>query len=250
MTRLLLYISIVVFCFSCKSKKLVVENLEQKSDGWTEKQVIHYLNNYNQDYNWYSVVSSANIESPEGNIDAKLYLRMRKDSILWGIGKKYGAEGVRVLVTPTSYAAINRNDATYTRGDTEEALQSFGLTLGFNEMQEFLFGNIIKPNQDYQYDKDSSDHIVAFQEDNVHITYRVADGFLKNIVMKDAYQTAQVELDDYKKVEKWIVPYSRKYTITDSYGAIRRIHLEYKSVEVDVPKSTKFSIPPRYVRAQ
>lgn len=232
----------------CKTSKIVTALPIDRSDS----EIYEALVAHNYDFTWFAGEANISVDSPQQSISGKTYVRIRKDSVLWSVVKKSGVEGGRLLVTPEMYAAINRLDGTYTRGQSSEVLTAMGISLDFYDIQQAIFGNIIIPEEgQYTISKISSlQYAVKSSSGEFDLTYNVDAGPLtiSSIEMKTANgRLIRIAMAEYKMVsDKINFAHKRAYTIVDPLSGTTDIALHYKKTEVDIPKSLKFSIPPHY----
>lgn len=191
------------------------------------------------------------VNSPQQSISAKCYIRIRKDSVIWSVVKRVGVEGGRILVTPELYASINRIDGTYQRGSTEEVLGKMGLDFDFYDAQQALFGNIILPDTNQlSILKDNEHYIATAPTGDLLMKYWVNAFDLKidRILLSDSYaRQIDVSYGNYQDVDGIAtLAFDRRYTIVDPNTGTTSIDLQFKKVSIDIPKSTKFTIPPHY----
>jgi len=192
------------------------------------------------------------VKSPYESISAKTYLRIRRDSVIWAVVKKLGVEGGRVLVTPNSYATIDRINGTYSRGKTKEVLSNMGIDFDFYDAQEAIYGNVILPEE-------SADIVISKMNKTYTLEYAVFDLTIKywvnaydlkieRILLSNSQnREIAIEYSKYENVNGLTeFPFHRKYKISDPIDGTTNIDLHFKKVILDTPKSTKFSIPPHY----
>lgn len=239
---------LVIVLAGCKT----TQPLAVKAVDRTDSELYKAIYDHNTDFTWFVADGNMKVDSPVEKVSAKVYLRMRKDSVIWSVVKKVGVEGGRMLVTPKSYAVINRIDGTYSRGSTNSILGQSNLNLTFTDVQQALFGNIMVPDtnsttisrlgamytvhQPQTSQANKSSYVVnseTLRIDNIEI-YTTLDQSLS--VQFSNYQTTDTGHD---------LPHTRKVTINDR-GIVSTIILEFKNISVDVPKSTKFSVPRHY----
>ena len=233
---------------NCRSTKPLSSITVDRS----EKEILEALESHNYDFQWFSGEASIHVDSPQETFKGKTYIRMRKDSVIWSIVKKSSVEGGRLLFTPEMYAVINRLDGTFTRGQSAEMLTNVGLSLDFKDIQQAVFGNVILPSDTtYEITKQDTQHYlltISSAELNIDYTLEANSMFLTSIKIKESSgKIITVKLADYESIDgKTNFAKNRTYTIMDPLQGQTTIALNYKKVEIDVPKQLKFTIPPHY----
>ncbi len=247
----MLLLVVVIVSYGCKTKKVIQDKGSIPDRSKTE--ILKALEDHNYDFDWYACVTSLSVNSPEIGVNAKGYIRMKKDSIIWGSFKKYKTEGVRTLVTPESYVAINRLDRTYQKGSTQDVFSSMGISLGFEDVQQAIFGNIIIPDSnDVSIEKQGDQYVVKSRDQDLQLKYWINayDLELDEVKMVD-YRGREIKVyyDDYREIESGEkVAFFRHYTVPSDQGEDGEIIMKIKEIEINVPKKTKFTINPRYER--
>ena len=219
----------------------------------TDSEIISALNAHNYDFEWYACETSIRLDTPEEGVSGKSYIRMRKDSIIWASVKKLSIEAVRTLVTPKSYAAVNRIERTYQKGSTEDAFAKMGISLDFMDMQQAIFGNIIIPDSSaVSINKEGDSYVVKATDQDLQLKYWVNayDLDLTRVKMVD-YRGREINIDysDYRTIESGEkVAFYRHYAVPYNDSGDAEIFMKVKEIEINVPKKTRFSISNRYER--
>ena len=246
-----LYVTVCLLA-SCKTSRQLVPNIHVDR---SNSELYQSLYSHNTQFDWFVAQGKLNVQSPEQGVSAKVYLRMKNDSIIWSVVKKLAVEGGRMLITPNSYAMVNRIDRTYTRGSTDEVINQFAVDLSFTQIQQLLSGNIILPDttnmnirldQGTYYLKEES-HLgtMLYAVNSEQLT-------LSNVSLEaTSTQSISVDYSDYRSTYTGsdLIPYKRSITITDN-GISTVILLDFDDIKINEPKSTKFSIPPHYEEMQ
>lgn len=219
----------------------------------TNTEILGALEAHNYHFDWYACETSIRLDTPEEGVSGKSYIRMRKDSIIWASIKKLSIEAVRTLVTPESYAAVNRIDRTYQKGSTEDAFAKMGISLDFMDMQQAIFGNIIIPDSSgVSIDKEGDSYVVKSADQDLQLKYWVNayDLDLTRVKMVD-YRGREINIgySDYRTIESGEkVAFYRHYAVPYNDNGDAEIFMKVKKIEINVPKKTRFSISNRYER--
>lgn len=193
------------------------------------------------------------VNTPEEGINAKAYIRVRRDSIIWASVKKFKTEGVRTLVTPETYAAINRIERNYQKGSTKDVFSKMGISLDFSDVQQAIFGNIIIPDStNITIEKEAEYYVVKATDQDLQLKYWVNayDLELDKVKIVD-YRGREINIiyDDYRILESGQkVAFFRHYAVPFDEKGDAEISMKVKKIEIDVPKKTRFTINPSYDR--
>lgn len=240
----------MILIYGCKTKKIVHTGpVPDRS----KLEVFTALSNHNYDFEWYACETGITLDTPDEGVSGKSYIRMKKDSIIWASVKKIGIEAVRTLITKDTYIAANRLDKTYQKGSTEDVFAKMGLSLGFKDMQQAIFGNIILPDSNtISLEKEGVYYVVKSTEQDLQLKYWVNsyDLELDKVIMID-YRGREINIDydDYRTVESGEkVAFYRHYTVPYNENGDAEIFMKVKNIEINIPKKTRFSISSRYER--
>ncbi len=246
-----MFLLLVVTAYGCKSKKVVSRT--GPAPERTNSEIIGALKAHNHDFEWYASETSITLDTPDEGVSGKSYIRMRKDSIIWASVKKLSIEAVRTLITPSSYAAVNRIEKTYQKGSTEDAFAKMGIWLDFMDMQQAIFGNIIIPDtSNISIYKERDQYVVKATDQDLQLKYWISayDLNLTKVKMVD-YRGREINIDydDYRTIESGEkVAFYRHYAVPYNNNGDAEIFMKVKEIEINVPKKTRFSISNRYER--
>lgn len=245
----LIFTAIVLMIAGCKSKKVIQHSgpVPDRSDS----EIIQALAEHNHSYDWYACETGIRLDTPDEGVSGKAYIRMRKDSIIWSVVKKYSMEGVRTLITENTYAAVNRMDHTYQKGSTSDALSKLGISLDFIDLQEAIFGNIILMDSTaITIDKSGQHYIAKGIDQDLQIKYWVNAYTLElDRALLIDYRGREIDVNykDYRTLDSGQkVPFYRHYIVPYDDRGDAEIIMKVKKIEIDIPKKTRFSIPSYY----
>ncbi len=247
--HLLFIVALTITVLGCKSKKVVQFTGPVPERSNTE--LFQALENHNTLFDWYACETGIRIDTPDEGVSGKAYIRMKRDSIIWSVVKKYSMEGARTLVTPNTYATVNRMDHTYQKGSTSEALSKLGISLDFLDLQEAIFGNIILlDTASVEIQKEGSQYVIKGIDQDLQLKYWISAYTLEleRAFMID-YQGRKMDVTykDYRILDSGQkVPFYRHYNMPYDDRGDAEIVMKVKKIEIDVPKKTRFSIPPNY----
>ncbi len=216
----------------------------------SKTEILEMLSRHNMDVEWYSTTLSADIETSEEQFSSKIYLRIKKDSAIWMVVKKFSVEMIRMLSTPKETILLNRWDASWSKMSKSD-LQNMGLPFDFIDMSHFLIGNVILPDTN-QIDlsiKDNS-YLIQCRDADIAMTYILdGDGLLTKSIYTIGKDRIESVYQDYRKLNN-DKKYPHRRVINAYSGSTKAltIYAKAKKVEINIPKKMKFSIPSHYER--
>ncbi|MEM9547856.1 MAG: DUF4292 domain-containing protein [Bacteroidota bacterium] len=233
----------------CKSQKIVQHTGPIPDRSNTE--LFQALEAHNIAFDWYACETGIRIDTPDEGVSGKAYVRMKRDSIIWSVVKKYSMEGARTLITPNTYATVNRMDHTYQKGSTSKALSKLGISLNFLDLQEAIFGNIILLDTTaVEIQKEGIQYLIKGVDQDLQLKYWVNAYTLeldRALMIDYLGRTLEVAYKDYRTLDSGKkVPFYRYYNVPYDDRGDAEIVMKVKKIEIDLPKKTRFSIPPNY----
>ncbi|MBK8702075.1 MAG: DUF4292 domain-containing protein [Saprospiraceae bacterium] len=243
---------VMISMFSCKSSsRLINKGIPPQRN---KEEVVKALATRNIAFTWFSARADARLESPEESGSGSLNLRIKKDSLVWLMGKKFSIEGFRSVINKDSFFLINRLKKYFNAESNVELTRSFGLELNFDDLQNLLAGNIFLPQDDEitAYSQKGSLCTIDASVGNWKIRYLIDaySLYLTGVTITDGSQRViEVNLGNYKKHKKLpLMAYDRHYIFHNSPAEAVTLQLKIEEVEVDVVKSLNFDIPLHYDR--
>ncbi len=238
-----------VLWLGCKTTRRTPVKLPEKS----KMEIYQVLQDHNIDFEWFSAKADANISSSSLSGSGDLRLRIRKDSLVWMIGKKLSIEGVRAKITPVEFATIYRQDNSYQKEPFHYLSHLAGFEINFSDLQELAIGNIFLPDTSNIDSLDQTmEHYTLYSEiDGFKVKYYV-DPFamqLDRVILKDPKdQQLTITYSDYKNLDVDRELAHRLSLTFESSEESAKCILKFKDVELDVVKRTPFKIPSHYTR--
>jgi hypothetical protein len=242
---------LICFALSCKTNKKI--SMDGPPPIRKQAEVLTALNKHNFDYTFFSVKASADFEYFDMQGSGSVQIRVKKDSLVWMIGKKIGIEGFRSIINKDSFFTVNRIDHSYMAEPNDDIAALFGINVPFNFIQEMMVGNIILPQSSdmITYSQNMEECQVKFNTDSYNFTYTVDARSLnlKKIQLFDRYNNSiLILLDDYKKLNKLMLPYTRKYYFSNNNRNVGKLEFEASEIELNIEKSLIFDLPLHYDR--
>lgn len=242
----LLVLSFLIY--SCKSKKPLIE--------LNNEHIIPidsiYSNIFNpQSIEWINAKAKIKISADDESEKANMFLRMRKDSVIWTSFKKYTQEGARVLINKDSIYTVNRIEKTYQEKEIKEIYDKFGINPDLEFVQKLISGLIPSIDTTLLWEQKETADEYKFRsiKDDMVITfyYDKFSGLLKRGEFIDRFNVSgEWHYDDYRFVDNMAFPYLRTYTVNFNGENELTLNIEFTKVEINVPKTIKFNIPSSY----
>ena len=139
-----------------------------------------YLSDFDTGEQVLSIHGNVSVEMPEGSsLSAQAKLRLRKDSIIWGIFSVFGVEGLRIRVTKDKVEAQMRfpKKSSYTLSYQE--LQDFtGVAMQYLWFENILLARPLFPIKNYTLSKKANKK--KYYTYQVNDTLRVSCTLLSN----------------------------------------------------------------------
>ncbi len=243
----------ILSALSCKStKRGTAKPLKARSAAWLTKKI----DQHRIDAEWLDAKAKLDFDSDDFRISASANIRFKKDSAIWMTGKKFGIEGVRVLITPDSVYIIDRLNKEYRIEGMDYIQQQFNLPVTFYDLQDILLGNaILLPGADRLLSAVDSTHYLLSEKQPTTIekSYRF-DGreffpVAMDFAQANPHRTARITMTDHRPAEGTdLFSYFRALTFQSPETGNIALDLKFSKVTLNVPKSLKFEIPGHYTR--
>jgi len=239
---------------SCKSKRNKIPTNQDPLPEKTTKFLQKALGKNTVEAEWLSAKAKITYEDNIERVKATAYIRMRKDSVLWFNVKKAGVEAARVQITPDSIYVINRLDKEYTIKSLDFFEKQYNLPASFDAIQTIALGNIlylsnIKPESEIDKDR----YRMFVEKDNVRAEYWI-EGWthrLSEMTFTDIRNDRKFNMTfgEYNQLEdQQNFSYFRNLNVSGENMNAPDLDIKLSKVEINQPKSIKFSIPSRYKR--
>lgn len=248
--KIILLCILAFMLHSCKTNKSLAD---LPSPDRTKSEIVEALMQRNLQYDWYTSKARLKFSSPQESGKGSLYLRIKKDSIIWMTAKKFGVTGVRSVINRDSFTIVYQIDRAFERGALEDLSNALAVRTSFKDMQQLLVGNIILPedrNLIYDFVKSGRNYTFKANIDNLLISYKV-DSYTLDLLHVDIIEgngrTAQFHYADYKTLDGGQrLPFERKAVFDISPTEKISLDFVFADIELNVPKSTELRISPRF----
>jgi hypothetical protein len=236
----------VIILASCKSTKRLGPMPDR-----SQFEITKALKDRNIDFDWFSGKMSTALESPDESVSGSMQIRMKKDSVMFVVVKKFGIEISRIQADKEGYTILYRWETAYETGPISQINEIISLSASFEDLQQLIFGNVLLPDDNStEITKDSIYYVVSTKIDDLAIQYYV-NGYsmeLEKMSISDKMnRTAFAQYKDYRQVGQYgKIPFERTFTFPYSPSANATINMKFSELEINVPKEIKFSIPAHY----
>lgn len=218
---------------------------------YDDSEIIQALEDRNVSWEWLISKAGINIDSPAEKVGGTMYLRMKRDSVIWVMVKKFGVEAVRAQITPDSFQIVYRLDRSYDEGRIEDLMHHYKLDFGFEDMQQMMLGNVMLPDSaNTRVKQSTTEHLVSGVSGDLKLTYSL-DPYqllLQRILINDRRnRDVKIEYLDYQDMKEFgKIPFERRYVLPYNDTETASLQLEFKEFEINEPRAIKFSIPSHY----
>lgn len=207
-------------------------------------------------YSWYTGKARFKATMPDSRMSATINLRMIRDSIIWATVDKLGLEVARMMITPDSVFIVDRLNREFTSESLRSFLNTYGVYVGFPDLQNLLIGRMIalNPNHVESHHEPDSDELIVRDALGVTAQHWISAAEPHRLVKSqfvDAYgRKLMVENKNWETMPDGSeFPLSRLVSFEDGDG-ITQIEITFSEVNIDVPASLPFSIPGHYAKAR
>ncbi|MBQ2187929.1 MAG: DUF4292 domain-containing protein [Bacteroidales bacterium] len=249
---------------SCSSKKSLTKTTLRE---FTAAKLIKEVEENQFEFDNFVAKMNMKIETKDRNINVKVQLRMKKDSIIWtSVSMPMGLEVLRIKVTTDSVYFLNRTEKTYLAENIEvfNDISPLITTIGF--IQAVFVGNDINLRESDDYNIQ-----IADGQYNLSISKKSKKTIKNNdedwkVMLKDLWIDPQLfkitryhirEYNDskrkidlqYSDFEEVNGKYFPKEISVDIHGDLYlKAHIEFSNITVNEPLEFNFSIPKKYER--
>jgi len=201
---------------------------------------------------WVDAKAKAKISSLYGSDKGQIYLRIRKDSVVWAAVKRLSIEGGRALINSDSSFFINRLDKTWSSMSLMALQNRYGLISDINYIQNVMTGLPPKIDTTRYFESELQDDFFVVKSDIDGILHKFkfdrSNGHLSSCKFETQYGiSGWWEFSDYRQAsDDCILPYKRVYHIDLNQEETFDLELDFSNIELNIPKEIKFEIPGHY----
>jgi len=235
---------------ACKSlRRTVGGELKPKS----EKMLMKHLLDNQVNADWLAARAKIAYSDEYGRQTFTTNIRIRKDSAIWVVFKKFSLEGARALITPDSVYILDRLNREYTVKPFDAVQREYNLPVGFQGLQAMLLGNPVFFSSQTEASVDSGRYVLLQKNDHLLSKYWL-DGvkmFLREFLVEDFrnQRSMSVVSTNYQALDdKQNFSYFRSLNLNSPELGKMKVEIEFSNVEINVPQKMDFEIPNRYER--
>jgi hypothetical protein len=276
-TALLLFVSIMVLAFACKTKQKTVTTpppldttatAEVNKDLVEDKPADSLLKVIRQkELTFKTLTAKVDVDADldKNNASFSCNLRMVKDSAIWiSISPVLGIEAIRILITTDSVKFINRLKNTYFKGDYKVVNQMLQLDADFKMVQSILLGKtyLFYVEKNYLTSIDDKHYLISTlpkrklkkavaEEENpwllVHANWIDPANFMVNkLFIKDFKANRKLEVNYSNFITVDGQPIAKDVEIDIKAEKPAKIKLVYNKVTLNKSVNLPFTIPDNF----
>jgi hypothetical protein len=204
------------------------------------------------------VDASARVSFDDGNmsIGGTASIKMKKDEAILMSVKKFGFEVARAYVTPDSLFILDRINGEYAAEPLSYIEERYKLPADLSMLQQLLMGNpvyLTTSNPSVSFEGERLNWAAENNDQSNDYTFTMPNYQLESMVIREGNQTRKlnIQLTNYQNAgANRDFSYLRSIQIDSKETGSAQIELEFTKVEIDVPTTINFSIPPRYQRSR
>ncbi len=212
------------------------------------------------DFAYLTAKSKLSFKSKDQDIEnATVFLRVRKDSLIWISVRKIGIEAVRALISRDSIVILNTFQKEYSVYDFPTISKQFNFDMNFDLLQSLIVGNLPLPKRPAQKIKNERDYLLLRQsEGKVLVENYIGeqDRKLKKLMVTEqpTKNTLRLDYEDFTVLNNFLFPYTSLVTLDykskdDGRFYQTLLKIQHNKVElVDKSPGFPFSIPAKYQR--
>ncbi len=254
---ILCFFALVLAAPACKTAKPAKGNsdLKERSSDWLLKK----LSANKKQVDWFYSKALISYKDDYQGIKINSSIYIRKDSVICMNVRKFGIEAARIQMTPDSIFILDRLNKQYIATDFDYISKQFQLpsalseTLNFEAMQNIFIGNpVLIPVKKMKATTETDNRYKLYGEyDKVEGNYYLDgnDYELMQMVFQDTHlpKMLSINYSNYQEIEKkGNFSYFRTIDVSSTETGKVRMTIDLEKIELDIPKSIKFAIPPTY----
>lgn len=236
---------------ACKtSRRAAGAALKPKS----EKVLMKHLSENQVSADWLEAKARVSYADEYGGESFSATIRIKRDSAIWMVFKKFSLEGARALIRPDSFFVIDRLNREYTAKPFSYLQKEYNLPVNFQGLQAILLGNPVFFSTQTEAGVDSSRYLLSQKTDNLTAKYWLdgTDMRLAEFLVDDFRNSRSLSVvsTDYRPLDdKQKFSYFRSFNLNGGGLGSAHVGVEFSKVEINVPQKMDFQIPDRYERA-
>ncbi len=242
---------ICIFSVGCLNNKKILESKTQNVsfEVLAEKNLL-----IGEDFEWFHGVVQVSGLSEQ---NFQLNLRIKKDSIIWGVAKKLGIEVARFQIDEEKIEVLDRFNKVYYYTSWIEIIDFFNIKNIENEyvfVQNLILGRILLYDLVGKKKAIPNERALSFSHEvnNMNFDCTFENGSNHLLMQKIFHNYSKVhiseKLSNYSTQENVPFLFSEQRNLFFQSDTSNHFNLElvFKKIEWNVPKKTPFSVSSRY----
>ncbi len=248
----LLLLSIWICLASCKPTGVITSSTNLKAKSSSE--LIKRIQNHLPQVDWLDGRAIVSIQIKGNTQKFSSQIRVKRDSLFLANGKKMSIEGGRIQISRDSFYLINRSQKTYEIKAYNHVTEAYAIPLGFDQLMNMILAQPIYPldAEVYQSSIKNGYYALTGKVDKLNIDYKISGKTFDIIEMKmkdrSSKQSCVLRLDGYKDYGDHRLARIRTFTFDNGAGHQIIMKVDFAKIQLNVPKSFKFSIPPGFTK--
>jgi len=242
-----------MFLASCKSKKAVVNAIDNSSvNREDKKQVFKAINDNRFEFEYLASSASCNYEGTAGKYNFNVSLRMQRNEKIWMSVSVFFIEAARIYITKDSVHIINYLENYSISRSISFLTQYTGQKLTVGQIQDIMVGNSVVThdvNSSYVY-ADGRPRITTRMGQYLFAEEYHYEYFRPTKIKGDEATTnnkMELEYDEFIQVNNRLIPNFLKLLAVTNTQTISAT-LKYSDISTETISNWPFKIPAKYER--
>jgi len=263
---LLIFPLLFIFFYGCRTSKKIISQEKNSIDSTKlnptiatpedsfaiATQTLSAVSSALPAYTFFYARLKLDYESANENLQATVYIRIQKDSIIWiSVTGPLGIEGARALIRPDSLQVMNKIDKTILTRPVNYLQEKFHIPIDFYALQDLITGNAFFNDSSIAHYLIGKDFIQLILPDirfqNKVLINTSTNNIDQNILYDADSSTSRNAAFTYSSYEKntgYTFSTERKILVHDKNDI--NIELSFKQYSFNEPQIFPFNIPKNY----
>lgn len=244
MNKLFLYLLLILTLSSCRTKVIEVDYSKTPTNS---KELIVKVISKNKIPEWLSLKGRIKLIKDEKEIDLKINIKYRKDSLIWtSISAPFDIELFRTMLTKDSVYYLNRMNKTFFVRPITHIKTFLKADISFDEIQEIITANprILKKEYTFQIIENK------FELKAKQAVYKVSTDFYRilNARIFDNEHELYYEFSSFINQNEFIFP--KQFLLSVRSSENFEATLDYSKIVFNEKQKIVFKIPNSYVEVE
>jgi hypothetical protein len=241
---------------SCNTTKTVADVPVMDNKAMDAKAHLNAMTRQQVQADWVDASARVSFDDGSMSIGGTASIKMKKDEAILMSVKKFGFEVARAYVTPDSLFILDRINGEYAAEPLSYMEERYKLPANLSMLQQILLGNpvfLTTANPTVSLDAERLNWSAENNDRRNEFIFTMPDYQLESMAIREGNETRKldIQLTNYQNAgANRDFSYLRSIQIDSKETGSAQIELEFTKVEIDVPTTISFSIPPRYQRAR